>query len=80
MNIYDSINEAVEALAAKGITLDVSDEVLNECVFFYEEPDWYDYRESRELSKYREKCEAGEGDWSFYSDWYKDVYGVRPRW
>ena len=38
LNIYDSINEAVEALAAKGITLDVSDEVLNECIFFYEEP------------------------------------------
>lgn len=80
LNIYDSVNEAIEALAAKGITLDVSDEVLNECVFFYEEDGWYDYRESKKLDEYREKCEAGEGDWSFYSDWYKDVYGFRPRW
>lgn len=80
LNIYDSVESAVEALASKGITLDVSEETLNECIFFYEEDGWCDYRESRELSEYRKKCEAGEGDWSFYSDWYKDVYGIRPRW
>lgn len=80
LNIYDSIENAVSALAAKGITLDVSEETLNECIFFYEEDDWCDYRDYKELVEYRKKCEAGEGDWSFYSDWYKDVYGVRPRW
>ena len=23
---------------------------------------------------------AGLGDWDLYSDLYKDLYGVRPRW
>lgn len=26
------------------------------------------------------KCGEETGDFSFYSDVYKDVYGVRPRW
>ncbi len=23
---------------------------------------------------------ADEGDWDLYSDLYKDLYGIRPRW
>ena len=31
------------------------------------------------ISEYEELIEKGEGSWDFYSDWYKDLYGVRPR-
>lgn len=64
-------------MADNGISLDVSDEVIEECVYY----DGYSYWEDVDfVAEYRKKCEAGEGDWSFYSDIYKDVYGVRPRW
>lgn len=39
-------------------------------------------REERELHEYGRHLDNGdEGySWDFYSDWYKDVYGIRPRW
>lgn len=74
----DKYMEAFEKkMAENGISLDVSGEVIEECVYY----DGYDYFENISfLREYREKCERGEGDWSFYSDIYKDTYGVRPRW
>lgn len=44
------------------------------------------YREENEpkLWAYYEKHKNDEGDfhdwWDFFSDWHKDVYGVRPHW
>ena len=35
--------------------------------------------EVAEITKYfNEKIANGEGDWSWYSDWHKDVFGFRP--
>ena len=35
--------------------------------------------ERMQLFKALERAAANE-DWDFYSDLYKDLYGVRPRW
>lgn len=39
-------------------------------------------RDEMELFEYGRHLDNGdEGySWDFYSDWFKDVYGIRPRW
>lgn len=78
--IYDSTEDFTGALSDIGITLEVSDETLKECVFWYEDTCDQDEDEFyfNQLIEYRHLCEEGKGDWSVYSDLYKDVYGVRP--
>lgn len=41
--------------------------------------------ECREIAEWKRDCEllaraAEVGDWDFYSDLHKDMYGFRPRW
>ena len=39
-----------------------------------------EYEDIDELHEYSKKMGTPEFDYDFYSDWYKDVYGIRPRW
>ena len=40
---------------------------------------WREDEERMRLFEALERAAANE-DWDFYSDLYKDLYGVRPRW
>ena len=57
---------------------------LSTCEFDSDEWDmWYGVYlmiDEAELFEYAKKKNEPDFDWDFYSDWYKDVYGFRPRW
>lgn len=66
----------------KGVTLHLTDSTAAD---IQRDLDAYE-AEQREWKRDMEDLEMAAavgretGDWSFYSDVYKDVYGVRPRW
>lgn len=58
----------------EGITLTASEEVIRQYEEQVAELQW-----EEDAHKWLQEA-AAAGDWSFYSDLYKDLYGVRPRW
>ena len=45
----------------------------------YEEHKKRQLREEEKIRKYfNEEISKGKGDWDWYSDWHKDVFGFRP--
>ena len=59
-------------IIAEGITLTATEETARECEWLVEEPKW----RRQAFNWLLEAAEAG--DWSFYSDLHKDLFGVRP--
>lgn len=46
----------------------------------YEEHKKEQLSEEEKIRKYfNEEISKGKGDWDWYSDWHKDVFGFRPR-
>ena len=41
---------------------------------------WISFIDEVRLANYAKKIDSPEFDWDFYSDWHKDVYGIRPRY
>lgn len=58
----------------EGVTLTASEEVIRQYEGEKADAQW----EHDALRWLREAAEAG--DWGFYSDLYKDLFGVRPHW
>jgi len=59
---------------SEGITLTASEEVIRQYEDEVADAQW----ERDALDWLRQAAEAG--DWGFYSDLHKDLFGVRPHW
>lgn len=67
-------NETMNDLA---IEASEAERAEREAIEAEEQARWeYDQQTLRDAEEVGRKT----GDWSYYSDVYKDIYGIRPRW
>ena len=70
--------KTMTTMMIKGVRCFLSDETAAEIKAELDAIERFDFYERQLMEE--EAVARATGDWSVYSDLYKDLYGIRPRW